>query len=189
MQMFEYIIVLISIVIGLALTHLMQGIAGLIQHPSRDRIWWVHLVWVAYMFISTIFWWWWQFNLQKIATWTFSVYVFVLCYAFLIYIICALLFPKDLEGYDGFKDYFLSRRRWFFGLLIVWQAIDLFDSWIKGPEHFASLGKEYLVAWVVFSLLAVVGQWTRRVTPHAAIAILFLGYNISWVLRILNTIG
>ncbi|MEO7904579.1 MAG: M48 family metallopeptidase [Candidatus Saccharimonadales bacterium] len=41
MQMFEYIIVLISIVIGLALTHLMQGIAGLIQHPGRDRIWWV----------------------------------------------------------------------------------------------------------------------------------------------------
>src|SRR4051794_28535221 len=30
MQMFEYVIVLISIVIGLALTHLMQRIAGLI---------------------------------------------------------------------------------------------------------------------------------------------------------------
>ena len=46
MQMFEYIIVLISIVIGLALTHLMQGIAGLIQHPERSRVWWVHLVWI-----------------------------------------------------------------------------------------------------------------------------------------------
>ena len=36
MQMFEYVIVLISIVIGLALTHLMQGIAGLIQNPERS---------------------------------------------------------------------------------------------------------------------------------------------------------
>ncbi len=189
MQMFEYIIVLISITIGLALTHLMQGIAGLIQHPDRARAWWVHLIWVAYMVLSTIFWWWWQFNLQQIVTWTFLLFVFVLCYAFLIYVICALLFPKDLDGYDGFKDYFLSRRRWFFGLLIGWQAIDLFDSWIKGPDHFASLGTEYLVAWVVFSLLAVLGMWTRRATVHAVIALLYLSYNVSWVLRLFNTVG
>jgi len=34
MQMFEYVIVLISVVIGLALAHLMQGIAGLAR--GRD---------------------------------------------------------------------------------------------------------------------------------------------------------
>lgn len=39
MQMFEYIIVLISIVIGLALMHLMQGIAGLIQPARRSTSW------------------------------------------------------------------------------------------------------------------------------------------------------
>jgi hypothetical protein len=40
MQIFEYVIVLSSIVIGLAVTHLMQGIAGMVQHPGRARVWW-----------------------------------------------------------------------------------------------------------------------------------------------------
>jgi hypothetical protein len=147
MQMFEYIIVLISIVIGLALTHLMQGIAGLIQHPGRTRIWWVHLVWVAYMAVSTIFWWWWQFNLQKVVTWTFWIYFFVLCYAFLIYIICVLLFPDDLEEYDNFKDYFLARRRWFFGLLIgPVRQLDKGSRTFRVPRHgiSCSLGRLHL---------------------------------------------
>ena len=93
MQMFEYVIVLISIVIGLALTHLMQGIAGLIQNPRRVQIWWVHLVWVAYMFLSIVFWWWWEFQLQHIKAWSFPIYLFVVFYAFYLYLICAVIVP------------------------------------------------------------------------------------------------
>lgn len=189
MQMFEYIIVLISIVIGLGLTHLMQGIAGLIQHPGRDRIWWVHLVWVAYMFLSSIFWWWWEFRLQIIETWTFALYFFVVSYAFYIYLICAVLFPKDLEDHQGYKEYFLSRRRWFFGLLIGWSALDLVDTWIKGAEHFASLGAEYIVVQIVLTLGALVGLITRREAVHAAIAVSFLGYQVNWALRVFHTVS
>ena len=192
MQMFEYIIVLISIVIGLALTHLMQGIAGLIQHPDRARIWWVHLLWVGYMFLASIFWWWFEFRLQRIETWTFSLYAFVVFHAFYIYLICALLFPRDLEGYEGYRDYFLSRRKWFFGLLIGWAPVDLIDTAIKNTaetNYFASLGTEYLVSQVALTLGAVVGLVSRRASVHATIAILFLIYQISWVLRVFSTVN
>ena len=192
MQMFEYIVVLISIVLGLALTHLMQGVAGLIQHPERARIWWVHLMWVAYMFLNSIFWWWYEFRLQRIETWTFSLYAFVVFYAFYIYLICALLFPRDLEGYDGYRDYFLSRRKWFFGLLIGWGAVDLIDTAIKNtPEmnYFASLGTEYLISQVALTLGAVVGLVSHRASVHATIAILFLIYQVSWVLRVFSTVN
>lgn len=189
MQMFEYVIVLISIVIGLALTHLMQGIAGLVQHPNRARIWWVHLGWVAFMFLSTIFWWWWEFRLQLIQTWTFSVYFFVVFYAFYLYLICAILFPRDLEGYEGFKDYFMSRRRWFFGLLIGWLAIDVVDTWIKGAEYFASLGMEYVIIQSTFAVLCVVGMVTRRERLQAAAVLIVLGYQIARVLRFYDTIN
>ncbi len=192
MQMFEYIIVLISIVIGLALTHLMQGVAGLIQHPDRARIWWVHLVWVAYMFLNSIFWWWYEFRLQRIEAWTFSLYAFVVFYAFYIYLICALLFPRDLEGYDGYRDYFLSRRKWFFGLLTGWAAVDLIDTAIKNTaetNYFASLGTEYLISQVALTLGAVVGLVSRRASVHATIAVLFFIYQVSWVLRMFSTVN
>ncbi len=192
MQMFEYIIVLISIVIGLALTHLMQGIARLIQHPGRARIWWVHLVWVAYMFLSTIFWWWFEFRLQRIETWTFSLYAFVVFYAFYIYLICALLFPRDLDGYEGYQDYFLSRRKWFFGLLIGLFPIDLIDAAIKNTaevDYVATLGAEYWISWGIQMLGALAGLLTRRPAIHAAIAVTYLVYLVSWVLRMFSTVS
>jgi hypothetical protein len=189
MQMFEYVIVLISIVIGLALTHLMQGIAALIQHPRRARVWWVHLVWVAYMFLSIVFWWWWEFQLQRIETWTFSIYLFVVFYAFYLYLICAILFPGDLEGYDGYKAYFLARRRWFFGLLIGWSVIDTLDTWIKGPEYFASLGFTAMAFNVALVLCSVIGIIVRREGVHAIIAVGQLAYVASGVLRLFNVVS
>ena len=184
MQMFEYVIVLISIVIGLALTHLMQGIAALIQNPSRARIWWVHLVWVAYMIVSILFWWWWEFHLQQIKTWTFAIYLFVIFYAFYLYLICAVLFPLRLEGYDGYKDYFLARRRWFFGLLVGWAVIDVIDTWIKGPDYFASVGADAFIFNTVLALTSIVGIAVRRPAVQAVLAVGQLAYVLTGLLRL-----
>ncbi len=186
MQMFEYVIVLISIVIGLALTHLMQGVAGVIQHPSRDRIWWVHLVWAAYMFISILFWWWWEFQLQHIQAWTFPIYLFVIFYAFYLFLICAILFPRDLEGFEGYKDYFLARRRWFFGLLLGWSVIDVIDTWIKGPDYFASVGADAFIFNVILALTSIVGITVRRPAVQAVLAVGQLVYVTTGLLRLFN---
>ena len=35
MGMFEYIAVLTSIIVGLGITHLLKGVARLVQHPGR----------------------------------------------------------------------------------------------------------------------------------------------------------
>ena len=189
MQMFEYVIILISIVIGLALTHLMQGLAGLVPNRRRERMWWVHLVWVAYMFLSIVFWWWWEFQLQHIKTWSFAIYLFVVFYAFYLYLICAVLFPRDLDGYEGYKEYFLACRGWFFGLLIGWSVIDTIDTWIKGPEYFASLGSTALIYNAVLVLCGGIGMMTRRGWIQAIIAVGQLAYVTSGVLHLFNLVN
>jgi len=188
MQMFEYVIVLISIVIGLAVTHLMQGIAGLIQNPKRVRIWWVHLVWVAYMILSIVFWWWWEFNLQHIRVWTFPIYLFVILYAFYLYLISAVLFPSRLEGFEGYKDYFLARRRWFFGLLIGWSGIDIIDTWMKGADYFASVGADAFIFNGILALTSIVGILVRRPAVQAMLAVGQLAYVLFGLLRLFNLI-
>ena len=188
MQMFEYVIVLISIVIGLAVTHLMQGLAGLIQNPSRVRIWWVHLVWVAYMILSIVFWWWWEFNLQHIRVWTFPIYLFVILYAFYLYLISAVLFPSRLEGFDGYKDYFLARRHWFFGLLIGWSVIDIIDTRMKGADYFASVGADAYIFNSILALTSIVGLAVRRPAVQAILAVGQLAYVLFGLLRLFNLI-
>ncbi len=140
MQMFEYVIVLISIVIGLALTHLMYGIAELIQNPRRTRLWWVHLVWIAYMFLSIVSWWWWEFRFQHIRTWSFAIYLFVIFYAFYLYLICAVLFPRSVGGYDGYRGLFPCPAR------LVFRITDLMVG-DRCNRHLGQGPGLFCVAW------------------------------------------
>ncbi|MCX7356632.1 MAG: hypothetical protein NT015_00545, partial [Alphaproteobacteria bacterium] len=82
MTMFEYVMVLASIIVGLGMTHLLQGVLDIVQ--ERTRAYWVHLVWVAWAFIQAIFWWWWEFRYSEVEAWTFPLFLFVIAFAFLV---------------------------------------------------------------------------------------------------------
>lgn len=182
-DMFEYIAVLTSIIIGLGMAQLLRGVAGLIQQPDKSSVYWVHLCWVGYMFFTLVFWWWWEFRLGTIETWTFIIYFFVVFYAFVMFLVCALLFPVNLEGYKDYKDYFYSMRVWLFGLLGLSYVLDWIDSLVKSQEYFLSLGPEYFITSVVQISLCVVAMWTRNERYHAIFALSMFAYQISWALR------
>lgn len=188
MDMFNYVMVLASVIIGLGIAHLLQGVGGIVQHPHREKSYWVHLLWVAAVFLRAIFWWWFEFQLSKTPQWTFMLYLFVLGYAVLIYLWCALLFPRDLTGYEGFKDYFYSRRGWFFALLLAGQAIDVADTLLKGWTHFRSLGTSYLVGIAALSILAAIAMRTRNERFHGAFAIFTVAYLIAFPLLVFDTV-
>jgi hypothetical protein len=167
--------VLASVIIGLGVTHLLTGVAGVVQHPGRAKTYWIHLTWVGATFLRAIFWWWFEFQYSS-AAWTFALYFFVLGYALLIYLWCALLFPKDLAGYDGYKDYFYSRRAWFFGIGLAANLADIVDTLAKGTAHFLSLGPIYLTGLAVMTLLFIIALLTRNERFHAFFAIGAVGW-------------
>lgn len=179
--MFDYAMILASIVIGLAVTHLMQGLVGLIT--TKVKVWWVHLVWVAFMLLESVAWWWWEYSLHQLMAWTFPVYLFVLLYAFGLYAASALLFPRDFEGHVSYEGYFLSFRGWFFGVQIALGVIDMADSALKGRAHLQALGTEYWISSTAFILLAVLGIVTPRRSVQAAIAVGYVCLLILILLR------
>src|SRR4030088_320429 len=119
MDAYLHIRVVISILVGLSITHLLQGVAGIVGHPHRTKTYSVHLMWVLFMLIYLLHFWWWEFRLEKISTWTFPIYLFLNFYGIILYLLCSILFPTDMTDYDGFETYFYSRRRWFFGIMAL----------------------------------------------------------------------
>lgn len=189
MGMFEYVAVLTSIIAGLGITHLLQGTARLIQEPEAGRPYWVHLTWVLYMFILAVFWWWWEFRLEHVEEWTFQIYAFVILFAVALYLMCALLFPDNIRRYDGYKDYFYSRRVWFFGLFMVFQLIDVGDTMLKGHDYFVGLGPEYIIFRVLKMALCIVAMRTRNETFHGVFGVANVVHQVSWALRFYDTVG
>lgn len=188
-DVYVHVRIIIGIVLGLSISRLLTGLARFIQHPSREQIYAVHLAWVFFVLISVIHFWWFEFYLSGLTRWTFEVYVFVIFYASLYFLLCTLLFPDRMEEYAGFRGYFLSRRRWFFGLLALVFAADLVDSAIKGLEHFRAYGTEYPIRNGVFIALCLIAAFIEDRRFHAAFVAAALLYQVSWVLRQFETLS
>jgi hypothetical protein len=185
---FPHIRIVMGIVLGLAITRLLTGTAGFVQHPRRRRVYWVHLGWVLFMLVSLTHFWWWEFWLYAITDWTYEFYFFLIAYAVLLYFLCALLFPDDIEEYGGYEEYFISRRRWFFGILALTFLFDLVDTLLKGVAHFERYGIEYLVRTPAAVALCVAAMVIANRRFHAAFVAASLAYEASWILRLFRTL-
>src|SRR5215469_18811838 len=152
MDLYQHVRTVISILVGFSLTRLLSAAPQPAQ-PGRKRVYWVHLVWCLFMFFYVIGFWWWEFQLLTVSRWTFPLYVFVAVYGAVVYFVCALLSPNDLGHYEGYKEYFFSRRKWFFGAMAVMFVADLCDDYIfhsVGPIHQFRVG-----LFILLSLFAI----------------------------------
>ena len=186
---FAHVRVALGIIVGLGITRLLTGLARFVAHPGRQKPDAVHLLWVASVLLLLLHFWWWQFSLARVVTWHFGLFAFVAAYAALCYLLCALLFPDDIAEYAGYGDYFLSRRRWFFGLLAAVVVFDAIDTTLKGPARWQELGPEYVASLMVHLLLYGVAAWVSRRSFHLAFAAAVLVYQASWILRLYDVLG
>ena len=183
MDQFFHIRMLMSIIVSLSVAHLLKGVAKLIEHPDKVRLYWVHLLWVAYAFLSLVDFWWWEIRLKTVTQWTLQSYLFIISYIVLYYIICSLLFPDDMKEYDGYEAYYYSRKNWFFSFLGASFLFDIGDTLLKGVNYYHSLGTEYIVRIAILVALCVVAIQTRNKRFHGALVVFFILYNLWWFFR------
>lgn len=187
-DIYLHVRVLLGMIVGLGLTHLLRHAARIVEHPRQVPIYWVHLVWALSMFLFLLHFWWWEFRLTTVQHWSFNLYLFVVIYALLLYLLCALVFPEHIGDYNGYRDYFYSRRAWFFGTLAVTYMIDYADTWIKGSDYLRSFGAEYAIRNTCYVVLSLIAIGTRRPRYHAAFALAGVIYQLSWIAREFETL-
>lgn len=112
-----------------------------------------------------------------------SLYFFLALYAVLLFFLCVLFFPEEMADYNGFKDYFYSRRRWIFSLMIVLFIADLADTLIKGREYLHALGPLYYLRTAVCLLLSAVAVKTSDARFHAVFAMLATVLELAFILK------
>jgi hypothetical protein len=179
---------MIGVIAGLSIARLLTGIARFIQHPKQNRVYAIHLGWVLAVLLSVIHFWWWEFRLQDLAKWDFEEYLCILFYAFLFFLLSALLFPEKLDEYSGFKEYFNSRKRWFFGILALTFLVDVADTLLKGTPYAAGLGIEYVIRTVVYVVLCILAMFVSNQRFQGSFVVVSLLYQISWILRVYHDI-
>jgi len=186
---FIHVRTVLSMVVSLALARLLSGLARFAQHPQRLRVYGVHLLWVAFMLVMLLHFWWWEFALSRVPEWHFGSFAFVVGYSAMLYLLSAILFPDDIREYTGYRDYFMSRRRWFFGFLALVFLLDVIDTRLKGIGYLHAQGIEYGLRTTGGVLLCGVAMKVRDPRFHWALAIGMLAYEVSWILRLYDVLA
>lgn len=178
-QVYLHIRVVLAIVLGLAITKLLNGIALLIERRNRWSM--IHVCWVLWALVSVVTFWWWEFRLSALPSWSFSSYVFVISYCSLYFVLSALIFPDDasLNG-GGYDDYLIERRFWFFGLIAVITLMDLVDTSLKGSERWEALGIAYPIKTAVMLAIAGLGMVLVKKRAHLVLALIALVYLTAY---------
>ncbi|KWX24032.1 membrane protein [Mycolicibacterium wolinskyi] len=187
-DVFVHIRIIVGMVLGLSLARLVNGMTRFIQHPKRDQVYSVHILWTVFMLSAIVHFWWYEFGLSRIDVWTFEMYFFVLFYATLYVAIASLLYPDKMDDYAGFQDYFESRRKWFYSLLAVMFLIDLVDTAIKGADYFHSLGTEYVVKQVVLVVCSLIAVFVADKRYHLTFVVVAIVYQVFWIVRLFDVL-
>jgi hypothetical protein len=132
MSQLEYLVALISIIVGLSLADLARSVRELVR-PDRLVQWhWLPLVWTLIVFLMLLQLWWASFRILQIDAFG-QVLAFLpyLSLYLVLYLICTFALPDpDWEPASGaagggdslnLKEFYFSKphRRWFFGGLVV----------------------------------------------------------------------
>ncbi|MBT8063102.1 MAG: hypothetical protein HKO64_12260 [Xanthomonadales bacterium] len=158
-MVFEYLTVLISVVVGLAVTSFLTNVSRIIHVRGEVTISWVQLLWAVTILIWTIAFWWFTFVLAEQKGWTFPLFVFLLVYSTLLFFLMALLFPEGTPPDHDYRKQFMRNRVWFFAVLLFFLCVDLFDYIVKLEKDVSIVGVLPYAAFVVplmaLSLLAL----------------------------------
>jgi hypothetical protein len=118
MSSFEYVMVLVSIILGLGITTLLSGAVRVLQAGSGMKMGLLHSLWVMQLLVAQVNLWASRWTGEGRGVWSGTVLFLFLLMPIIYYALADLLFPEAGDTVE-LTDYFLDNRRAFFGLLVL----------------------------------------------------------------------
>ena len=187
MESFNYLSVLISIILGLAIAQVLQGVRGLVLTRSKVKLYTPTVVWTGMALLIAIQGWWASFSMHQQASWKFLGLLTIVLQAISVYMIAALVLP-DAKGDSAvdLREHYFAHRHWFFGALLGSVVFSLLKEIVLYGRlpHPLDLGFQ-----LAFGVIAITAMLQEREWLHKLLApisgVLFLIY-IALIFRRLH---
>jgi hypothetical protein len=186
MDAFSYLSVLLSIILGLAITQLLQGLGQLLQARERVRWYWPAAMWMAALLLIYVQSWWAMFGLRNVKAWTFGAFAVVLLQTVLEYMLAALLAPASFgEGEVDLRAHYFAQLRPFFGTLVLVLAVSLLKDLVLIGAFPSALNVGFHLAWMAMGAVAMStrAEWFHRLAAVVSLTG-FVGYVVLLFTRL-----
>jgi hypothetical protein len=167
MSPFEYVIVLISIILGLGITTILTGVAEWIKHYRNSTLYGPYIIWIVIVFIMHIHEWWQCYTLKSITAWQLPLFLFVVLYPIVLYVLAHLLFPRQQDSPFDARAFYLDHYPGFFICALIGAVLSVIHNLtIEQLEIKDQIVQLLLIAVLASTLISK----TRNHFVHAAIA-------------------
>lgn len=153
MTHFEYIAVIVSIILGLGIIRLL----GSLETVFSEHRYWPHAVWVLSLFWLHVQNWWglWELRALSFNAISYSVVIGLVSLMHL----CAVAPTNRQYNKLSWKDHFFSQRRWFFGVFALTIVVATLSTHVFRN---APLLHPYRLIQLSFFVLAIPGFLSER---------------------------
>jgi hypothetical protein len=110
MNLFEFLMILLSLIVGLGMAEILSGIARFLKRSGNKGVPWVHGTATMAVFIGLLQTFWESWGLRTVETWSFPAMLLMLGSPICLYLMAYVLFPERNES-DNLDDYYLARAR------------------------------------------------------------------------------
>ena len=126
MSVFEFIMVMVSVILALALAQLLRALTEI---PTNAEPYWVHSAWVGVIAFIVIQTWWGYWDLTHVETWTFLSYLIVLFIPVAWFVLAHLLVPVARNQDTDWRAHFFQVARWFFLFFCLSTIVATLMTW------------------------------------------------------------
>lgn len=172
MTTFEFVSVLLSIVVSLAFTHLLTGVARLIQ-ARRVRFSLLYAGWIGLFLFSCVDFWFSLWQARATETWSLGFVIFWLLLATMLYITAWLAIPGEIADGADLPAFHDSNRRRYAGAFFIYMGVGL-----VGNLMIASLQLAALLSLFLMMLIAGAWAWRDRRVQFAMLGLLYVA--VGW---------
>ncbi|GAA5071645.1 hypothetical protein [Lysobacter panacisoli] len=179
MDAFNYLAVMVSMVLGLGLTQLFAGIGNMVQIRRRVKPYWLHYVWVVLAIGLHLQMWWSFWMMRVVQDWTYTGFAFVLLGPALLVIASHVLLPEMIDGTIDTERHYYDTRGVFFCLLAAAGAWALVLEAVMGLRSLLVPVRAVQLAGIGLMLLCA---WSPNRRVHAVCTLLVIAMLISTTL-------
>jgi hypothetical protein len=188
-DIFVHIRIIIGMILGLSVSRLVSGVTRFIQHPGKERINLLHLGWAVFVFLSIIHFWWFEFALFTIPEWTFGAYLLLICYSVVFVMLSAMIFPDNVGDHTGLKEFFWSRRKVFYVIVLILFSIDVLDTLIKGTAYYNHFYGWYPIRQGLLIGGTIGALFSNSQRYHLLFVAFALVIEVAWIASSFSVIG
>lgn len=175
----EYLSVLVSIVVGLGISHVLAGVGNLLVDRLRVRFWWVWASAVLMVFVAQVQFWWSTFTVGGAVATNFFAFLFFLFTPIALYLAGVVLLPDfEGEGEIDLRTHFMANHRWFFGFVAIVPVLNAVRSVVISGDPFFNADRAFEVA---FFLIQVSGVVVGRASYMKLVAVVNLALFVAMV--------